>query len=190
MRKFRGVPPARQQSFGFRRICRNQFDCDFANVRGIVVRQKYGAAFVSAHEFAQAEFSVNDLAHPSSSRPRSSEPPCTFTSASRWRAAAGTLVSMRNRKVSCLMSDSGVRVFRQAIAWRRGARPQGCGLPGWVGPGRKGWISEGTPPLVVTHFAPFRYSRRQKVRPCCPIAPLSADWRVSRVFAYPISLSI
>jgi len=33
-------------------------------------------------------------------------------------------------------------VFRQAIAWRQSARPQGCGVPGWVGPGRKGWTNE------------------------------------------------
>jgi hypothetical protein len=64
MRKFSGVPPAREESFSFSRICKDQLDCGFGNVRGVVVRQKYGAAFVAAHEIAQAKFSVNDLAHP------------------------------------------------------------------------------------------------------------------------------
>ena len=41
-----------------------------------------------------------------------------------------------------VVRDVGIErsVFRRVIAWRVGARPQGCGLPGWVGPGRKGWI--------------------------------------------------
>src|SRR5580658_10565158 len=64
MRKFRGMPPTREQSFRFGRICLNQFDRGLANVRGIVIRQKYGAVVISADELAQAKFSVNDLAHP------------------------------------------------------------------------------------------------------------------------------
>src|SRR5580693_9243770 len=45
-------------------------------------------------------------------------------------------------KSKSIVRDVGLRrfVFRRAIAWRLGARPQGCGVPGWVGPGRKGWI--------------------------------------------------
>src|SRR5580658_3744288 len=64
MRKFRGMPPTREQSFRFGRICLNQFDRGLANVRGIVIRQKYGAVVISADELAQAKFSVNDLAYP------------------------------------------------------------------------------------------------------------------------------
>ena len=45
-------------------------------------------------------------------------------------------------KAKCIALDVGVGrfVFRRAIAWRLIARPQGCGVPGWVGPGRKGWF--------------------------------------------------
>src|SRR5271166_4067265 len=45
-------------------------------------------------------------------------------------------------KSKSLVRDVGLRrlVFMRAVAWRLGARPQGCGVPGWVGPGRKGWI--------------------------------------------------
>jgi hypothetical protein len=41
-----------------------------------------------------------------------------------------------------IVRDVGLRrsVFRRAIAWKLGARPQGSGVPGWVGPGRKGWF--------------------------------------------------
>jgi hypothetical protein len=42
-------------------------------------------------------------------------------------------------------------VFRRAIARRVGARPQGCGVPGWVGPGRKGWFYQVRHPS----YAPF-----------------------------------
>ena len=42
----------------------------------------------------------------------------------------------------------GRSVFRRVIVGKLGARPQGCGVPGWVGPGRKGWILRGPPPLL------------------------------------------
>jgi len=42
----------------------------------------------------------------------------------------------------------GRSVFRRVIVGKPGARPQGCGEPGWVGPGRKGWIYEVRHPLL------------------------------------------
>src|SRR5271156_4991262 len=51
-------------------------------------------------------------------------------------------------KSKSIVLDVGLRrvVFRRAIAWRLGARPQGCGVPGWVGPGRKGWLPKALHP--------------------------------------------
>lgn len=53
-----------------------------------------------------------------------------------------------------------------------GARPQGCGIPGWVGPGLKGGLVM-CATLVACYFAPFRYRWRGKVTRCCSIVPES-----------------
>src|ERR1700685_3146674 len=42
----------------------------------------------------------------------------------------------------------GRSVFRRVSVGKRGARSQGCGVPGWVGPGRKGGMFGGPPPLL------------------------------------------
>jgi len=160
MRKFGSMPPAREQPRGLRRIGGEKFDRGFADARRFVIRQEYGAAFISTDKFAQAEFTVDDLAYPFF---RGVGHPSLLHRSERRSA-----IPQREPAVAIRVRG---RFSMELPALRRKSHsiglgvPSSCGVSGWV-PATEGAFPRAAVPRAP-HFATFSSGSRGKL--FCPL---------------------